>query len=220
MPRTDKDFSSRREQLIKLALEQFIEKGYENTTITDLQKSFGLTKGGMYHYFNSKEEILDTVIEYGLRQGIKELIEELENTPLEKKLILFFFFSATNDFTRNLFKHSENNNFSIVSYRLREKTVKLTVPVLKGIVREYVEAGFYKTKYSDEMAEFSIILAMAITDEERLPQLDIAHRKGRVDALLDLWSRCMAPSAEHIHELQTNLYKLIGFNKKEDQKIK
>lgn len=41
MSRTQKDFAPRKEKLIQIALDQFLEKGYENTTITDLQKRLG-----------------------------------------------------------------------------------------------------------------------------------------------------------------------------------
>ncbi|MCL2152315.1 MAG: TetR/AcrR family transcriptional regulator [Oscillospiraceae bacterium] len=210
MPRTNKDFDSRKEQLIQLALEQFIEKGYENTTITDLQKCFGLTKGGLYHYFRSKEEILDAVIEYGLMQETKGLIEELEQIPVEKKLIHFFFSTTTNAFTKNLFKYSKNNSSSIVTYRLREKTTKILVPILKNIMNQNIESGFYKSKYPDEMSEFSIILAQAITEAGMLSETDLDHKKKRIDAIVDMWSKCMKPPAEHIHELKMNLYKLIS----------
>ena len=210
MPRTNKNFESRKEQLIQLALEQFIKKGYEDTTITDLQNSFGLTKGGMYHYFSSKEEILDAVIEYGLGQGIKGLIEELEQIPLEKKLIYFFFSNTTNAFTKNIFMYSRSNRSSIVTYRLREKTLKMLIPILRNIMNQSIKSGFYKSEYSNEMAEFSIILAQAITEEGMLPEVDLAHKKKRMDALLDMWCKCVEPPAEHIHELKINLYKLIS----------
>ena len=215
MPRTNKDFSFRKEQLIKLALEQFVEKGYESTTITDLQKSFGLTKGGLYHYFNSKEDILDAVIEYGLAEGALELAAELESIPLEKRLIHVFFHSVTNDFTQRLFQYSKQSGASIVAYRLREKTMQFTIGILKDIVREYVETGFYQTQYPDEMIAFSVVLAMTITDEGMLPQTDFNRRKNHVDALLDLWSRCMRPPPEHMDELRMNLYGLIGFDDEE-----
>jgi len=210
MPRTNKDFASRKEQLIQLALGQFIEKGYENTTIMDLQRCFGLTKGGMYHYFNSKEEILDAVIEYGLSQETKGLIEELGQIPLEGRLIHFFFSTTTNTFTKNLFKYSKSNSSSIVAYRLREKTTQMLIPILKIIMGQSIESGFYKSEYSDEMAEFSIVLALAITEAGMLPEADPTHKKKRIDALLDMWRKCMEPPAEHIHELKMNLYKLIN----------
>lgn len=42
----------------------FIEKGYDNTTIQDIIDELGgLTKGAIYHHFNSKQDILDAVIE-------------------------------------------------------------------------------------------------------------------------------------------------------------
>ena len=210
MARTNKDFESRKEHLIQLALERFIEKGYEGTTIMDLQKSFGLTKGGMYHYFSSKEEILDAVIEYGIAQEIKTLVKELEQIPLEKKLTYFMFSNTTNTFTKNLFRYSRNNNSSIVAYRLREKTTKTLIPIVKSIVNLYIETGYYKSEYADEMSEFSIILAQALTEEGMLPEADYLHKEKRIDALLDMWTKCMEPPKEHISELKKNLYKTIS----------
>jgi len=216
VPRTDKDFSSRKEQLVKLALDQFLTHGYENTTINDLQKTFGLTKGGMYHYFGSKEEILDAVIEYGLAQSLKESLVELENMPADKKLIHFFFSTTRNSFTQRLFALSKMNQNSVIENRLREKTVELTTPVLKEIFRQYVESGYYQTDYPDEIAEFSVILAMAITDEGLLTTADSTHRKKRVDALLDLWEVYLRPPPEHLLDLRENLYQLIKYDEGEN----
>ena len=215
MPRTNINYSFRKEQLMKLALEQFISKGYEATTITDLQKTFGLTKGGMYHYFATKEEILDAVIEYGIGTGIDELVSELENTTLEKKITGFFFYGAESQFTKDLYKHSRSNDSSIVAYKLREKTIKLMIPVLKQIIREYVEKGIYTTDYPDEISEFAVVLAMAISDRNILPQADNINSKARVDALLDLWNKYLEPPEEHINELRVNLYKLNGCTSEE-----
>ena len=210
MPRTKKDYSGRKEQLVRTALDLFMEKGYESTTITDLQKGFGLTKGGMYHYFESKEEILDAVIEHGLAQGIEELMEELEPLPPDKKLIHFFFSSTRDDFTRKLFQYSKTNQSTLVAYRLREKTATMSVPVLKEIIRQCIAAGLYKTEYPDEMAEFSIVLAGAIAGDGMLPQAGAKQNRGRADAFLDLWSRCMASPAEHMNELRAYLYRIVG----------
>ena len=209
MSRTNTNFVTRKEKLIQQALEVFIEKGYENTTIVDLQHRFGLTKGGMYHYFHSKEDILDAVIAYGLTQSVLELETELEKVPLEEKLVRFFFSSTTNDFTNKLFKYCKNSHTSIVPYRLREKTVELTAPILKSIMRLYVEAGLYHTAFPDEMAEFSVILAKAIAEDWILPKTDYVHRKRRADALIDLWSKCTQAPAAHIHELRFHLHILV-----------
>ncbi len=209
MARTNKDFEGKREQLIQLALNAFIEKGYENTTISDLQRIFGLTKGGMYHYFTSKEDILDAVIEYGLSQGVEELRERMKTVPLEQKLLFFFFNAANNDVTQNLYKYSKSNPSSIVNYRLRDKNIEAMIPVMKDIICEYNDNGLYHSDYPEEMAEFCAILAKAVTEDGILPQADAAGKKRRVDALLDLWFKCMSPPTEHIDEIRSNLYKII-----------
>ncbi len=209
MARSNKDFEGKREQLIQLALNVFIEKGYENTTISDLQKIFGLTKGGMYHYFTSKEDILDAVIEYGLLKGVLELRERMKAVPLEQKLLFFFFNAANNDITQNLYKYSRDNASSIVNYRLRDKNIEAMIPVMKEIISEYNDSGLYHSDYPEEMAEFCSILAKAVTEEGLLPSTNLEGKKLRIDALLDLWDKCMRPSSEHLDEIRKNLYTII-----------
>ncbi len=45
-----------------VALEHFAGQGYHNTTITHIAKHAGISKGLMYNYFESKEELLTEII--------------------------------------------------------------------------------------------------------------------------------------------------------------
>lgn len=47
--------------IIKAAYEEFIEKGYEATSMDSIAKRASLSKGGVYHHFSSKDEILFAV---------------------------------------------------------------------------------------------------------------------------------------------------------------
>lgn len=50
------------ERILDVSQKLFLEKGYENTTIQDIVDALGgLTKGAVYHHFQSKEEIMDAV---------------------------------------------------------------------------------------------------------------------------------------------------------------
>jgi AcrR family transcriptional regulator len=46
-----------REKIIDKALQVFSVKGYFNTSVADLLEAAGLTKGGLYGHFRSKEEV-------------------------------------------------------------------------------------------------------------------------------------------------------------------
>ncbi len=46
------------------ALRLFLLRGYRNVSLVDVGKEIGITKGGIYHYFSSKEELFHSVICY------------------------------------------------------------------------------------------------------------------------------------------------------------
>lgn len=46
------------------ALRLFLLRGYRNVSLVDVAKEIGITKGGIYHYFSSKEELFHSVICY------------------------------------------------------------------------------------------------------------------------------------------------------------
>jgi AcrR family transcriptional regulator len=49
-------------RIIDSAYELFSIKGYEKTTIEEIIKGAGCSKGGFYHHFTSKEEILELIV--------------------------------------------------------------------------------------------------------------------------------------------------------------
>ncbi len=52
------------QQILQAAVDEFLSKGYEGASIDSIARRAGLTKGGIYHHFNSKEELLLGVNEY------------------------------------------------------------------------------------------------------------------------------------------------------------
>ena len=78
MPRTTVQFEEIREQKIKLimqaALELFANEGYYAASISRIAKKAGISKGLMYNYFKSKEELILAII----GNGVKRLTESLD----------------------------------------------------------------------------------------------------------------------------------------------
>lgn len=56
----------RRQEIIYTALELFVSKGYAATKITDIAKSANMSRGLMFHYFESKEKLYEELIRMGL----------------------------------------------------------------------------------------------------------------------------------------------------------
>jgi AcrR family transcriptional regulator len=54
--------SERREQLLVVAGELFATQGYAATTVRDIADDAGILAGSIYHYFSSKEAMLDEIL--------------------------------------------------------------------------------------------------------------------------------------------------------------
>jgi AcrR family transcriptional regulator len=66
-------------ELLDAALRIFAERGYANTRLEDIAAAVGVTKGTIYHYFETKEDLLRQAIEHNharvflpLEQGIRD----------------------------------------------------------------------------------------------------------------------------------------------------
>ncbi|MFN3264186.1 MAG: TetR/AcrR family transcriptional regulator, partial [Aquificaceae bacterium] len=53
---------SARERIIQSAKELFSQKGYNHTTVEDIVKHAGLSKGAFYFYFKSKDQLMEELI--------------------------------------------------------------------------------------------------------------------------------------------------------------
>ncbi len=59
---------SRRVEICRTAAQIFRDRGYDATSVSDVARALGLTKAGLYHYFDSKEALLFEIISYGLER--------------------------------------------------------------------------------------------------------------------------------------------------------
>ena len=131
MPRlTDATKAARRAQIIEAAISCFLEKGYTNTSMSDIIKASGLSSGSIYSHFSGKEDILITAINERLN-NVKELYETLPEGAGPQDILETI---HTNQLV--------NDNFSAM-LRIRAKSLHApeiaratadTMPLLQGII--------------------------------------------------------------------------------------
>lgn len=66
-----------RERIVEAAAELFRKNGFHSTSLSQILKEAGLTKGGFYFHFKSKEELGDAVIDYMREYWIKNVLNEV-----------------------------------------------------------------------------------------------------------------------------------------------
>ncbi len=73
-PRWERRKEARPQELLNAALDHFVARGFAATRLDDVARSAGVSKGTLYLYFTSKEELFKAVV----RESIIPLIGEAE----------------------------------------------------------------------------------------------------------------------------------------------
>ena len=80
-----------RRRIVGHATQLIHDKGYRGTTIDDVIKAAGVTKGSFYFHFSSKEELGNAVIDHAssfVLEGIKEAFQREDLTPYNRLEIM------------------------------------------------------------------------------------------------------------------------------------
>lgn len=140
--------NSRRELILKTAARLFRERGYENTTVRDLATAVKMQSGSLFFHFKSKEDILLSILESGLRRAVAILDRHLSEarTPREK-------LSAMLHGHLNAVLYEERDGFTVVLRDWRG----LSLPSRRRIVALRDEYEKHISKALDEIAESKLI---------------------------------------------------------------
>jgi AcrR family transcriptional regulator len=65
-----------RHRIMEAAIRAFARKGYHNTTMDDIVKESGLSKGTLYWYFENKKQLFMALLEHDVESGKAEMIAE------------------------------------------------------------------------------------------------------------------------------------------------
>ena len=73
-------------EICTIAARVFSDKGYLAATLGDVANAAGMTKGGIFHYFSTKEELLFLILYRYVDSTLRELKKKLDasNSPHDK----------------------------------------------------------------------------------------------------------------------------------------
>ncbi|HTY24032.1 MAG TPA: TetR/AcrR family transcriptional regulator [Desulfomonilaceae bacterium] len=121
-------------KIIQAALEIFVRKGYQGTSVEEITRKVGLTKGALYAHFRSKGEVLLRIVdEYRSKflGGMVDALERVEGDALDK---IHRVISYNSKF---VLEHQD----LVVFFTFVTSELRADVdfePALKGAYREYV----------------------------------------------------------------------------------
>ena len=152
MPRIVKHPELRRNELLDCAQSLFLERGYDNASLNEVIVAAGVSKGAFYHYFASKEALLEALAarfaEAALAR-IRTVLDDPDLDPLER--LNAFLAKGRQDKMENvetvwvLFEPLFRPENLVLFHRIHVATHALVSPVLRQIISQGVADGIFDT---------------------------------------------------------------------------
>ena len=162
----------RKEAILRTAEKLFFERGYAETSIQDILDALSISKGGFYHYFDSKNALLEEICRQRGARELERLRGELYSGKLDAAQRLNLILGAL-----NLFRREEPRYAALVlkvSYidgdvhfrdQMRRFMLEGLRPMVDDVLREGMAQGAFFTRHPGRLGGLLLMLGSDVNDE-------------------------------------------------------
>lgn len=161
-------------------------KGYAALSIQDVLDDLDASKGAFYHYFGSKTDLLDAVVERlvdGALRQIEPIIADTGSTAIAKLDGVFAGIAAwkgeRREFLLGLLEAWTSDENAVVRERFRGDLVRRLTPPFSTIVEQGRADGDFDV--ADPSASARVLVSLIQGANEAAVELWLAHQAGTVD---------------------------------------
>ncbi|MBE6486797.1 MAG: TetR/AcrR family transcriptional regulator [Methanosphaera stadtmanae] len=165
----------RKKELLSIAYDMFITRGYEKTSVDEIIEKAQIAKGTYYYYFQSKEQMLEEVIDMmidsetetaeqiigkdiSVPQKIVGILASIKPTEAEQPI-------------QNALFQPEN---VLMHYKVRKKLINVLTPLLSEVIEEGVNEGIFKCENIPERVKMLLIISDSTFNEGTFTEKDIS----------------------------------------------
>ena len=175
----------RREAFVDAAQRLMQAKGYEEMSIQDLPDDLDVSRGAFYHYFESKQALLEAVVERMADVVLASLAPVTEDPTLSAGAKLEQLFGGIGQWktdrralVMSLLRVWVSDHNAIFREKVRRRLVSRLVPLFTRIVEQGVGDGAFTTGSPAETAMVLVMLILGFQD--RALELFLARQENTI----------------------------------------
>ena len=150
------------ETILSVSAKLFLEKGFDKTSMMDIAKTAGISKGAIYHHFQSKDEIIKSVTErqaQSVKDAMESFLSETSSLSGKEQLQLIL--------ERNFENQKAHYLDDVMSVRMKsaefvlsymQSCVNKDSAFVSEIIKRGIADGSLVTNSPDECAEVFLLL--------------------------------------------------------------
>lgn len=165
----------RKKELLKIAYDMFLAQGYENTSVDEIIERAQIAKGTYYYHFQSKEQMLEEVIDMMIDSEAK-MAEQIitMDIPVPQKIVMMITSmkpTKAEQPIKNALFQPEN---VLMHHKVRKKLITVITPLLSEVIKEGVNEGIFECDNITERVKMLLIISDGTFNEGSFSERDIS----------------------------------------------
>ncbi len=169
MPRIRKEAAVRRNEILDAAQRLVYARGHESMTIQDILDELAISKGGFFHHFESKQALLDGLLERMLDQAVQALRPMVQDPALTALQKFRRYFAAVSQLKApqksvplGLMQAWDSEGKAVVRQRQRGMYLERITPLIAAMLRQGMAEGVFTTSHPEQICEILITLGTSM----------------------------------------------------------
>jgi AcrR family transcriptional regulator len=173
----EEDYAVKRKEILDVAQRLVYTTGFDQMSIQDILDELHISKGAFYHYFDSKGDLLEALIDR-MRQDVEPIVLPITDDPslptIDKLHRLFDtvarWKTARKDYLLSLLRIWYADENALVRQKATANVLRWFAPLLAGVIRQGVQEGVLTTAFPNQAAEivFSLLQGLGETFKDLL----------------------------------------------------
>ena len=165
----------RKKELLKIAYDMFLTQGYENTSVDEIIERAQIAKGTYYYHFQSKEQMLEEVIDMMIDSETKTAEQIIAmDIPVPQKIVMMITSMKPTEAEqpiKNALFQPEN---VLMHHKVRKKLISVITPLLSEVIKEGVNEGIFECDNITERVKMLLIISDGTFNEGSFSERDIS----------------------------------------------
>ncbi len=203
------EYNARRSEILDMARQLIYTKGYEQMTIQDVLDGLHISRGALYHYFASKEALLEALVD---RMG-QEAVQNLEPIAQDASLTAIQKFrryfevsaqwkSAEKDLITSLLRLWFSDENAFIRAQMEAESRRYMAGFFEPVIRQGIAEGAFTTRYPRQVALVIAGVSLSLSDSliglllsPALDRAAVQELEDTLEAYVDMVERILGAPA-------------------------
>ena len=192
MARIVKKAEERRKEILHKAQELFYKHGYTNTSVNKVIEALKISKGAFYHYFKSKEELLDCLSDeftHNIISKIDSIINDSDINAIEKLNRMYKesgSYKVENiDFIMTITEALYSDNNLLLRYKFNSKSLETVLPLMTSIFQQGKHEGVFNIRDPKATARIVLLFGISIAEHNAKLLLQLKDNPEKIDEMYE-----------------------------------